>query len=144
MKCLVIYQVNKYIYVHNFITCCLYYHHGLFDFLTAFEFVIAQSPYNLRGFMIGILYAVQGIFALVAVLLVVPFTNTSEKHINCPPGYYSLLIVLSVSLFIVYLIITRRYQRRERGPIVNERQMIETNFEHMFDLRDSYHKEQNE
>ena len=113
-------------------------------FVLGFEFICAQSPNTFKGFMIGLLYAVQGIFALLAALVIVPFNGSQDFNhrqgtVHCPYGFFSLQIGLCVVALIIYGLITHKYQQRQRDPITNEQVLIEVHFEHMLDERDKYY-----
>ena len=108
----------------------------------ALEFICAQTPEIFKGFVMGLLFAVQGIFNGFGTFLVAPFINSqyvnqiSHSGIHCPAGFYSLHIFLSICALIGYIIVVRRYQRRQRNPIINQQQLVESRYEHMFDERD--------
>ena len=94
--------------------------------------------------MIGALYAVQGIFGLLAAAVIVPFNSSQDLNyrrgtIHCPLGFFSLQIGLCVIVLIFYGVITHKYQQRQRDPITNEQLLIEIHFEHMLDERDKYY-----
>lgn len=88
----------------------------------------------------GLLFAVEGVFNGLASMIIIPFTSSqnSNKHrtIHCPGGYFSLQIFLGLLSLILYIVVVRQYQQREREPVANERQLVETHFEHMFNERE--------
>ena len=100
--------------------------------LTAFEFICAQSPYSMRGFMIGAFYFLSGIFGLFALLLVIVFIVAFQNypHYDCGVEYYSTLMFIGVGTLILYTFVAYRYKRRSRQHIGNEQQMIEACYEH--------------
>ena len=56
------------IYVLNALSNMLFY-------ITAYEFICAQSPHAMKGLLIGTFFTVKGIFQLISVLIIlVPFT----------------------------------------------------------------------
>ena len=44
---------------------------------TIFEFISAQSPSSMKGFLIGVFFAIRGIFQLLSSLALFPFSSDS-------------------------------------------------------------------
>ena len=96
-------------------------------FLTVLEFICAQAPLNLKGFMVGIWYAM---------LSIKYFTTTIDTAIV----YYQLMervwiIYQSIKIgiiglsLIIFGISCRWYRYRERDEVVNVQGMIEEVYE---------------
>ena len=85
----------------------------------ALEFICAQSPYNMRGMLIGVYYSFRGLFNLLGgcVLLIVTFSYQNSPDLENPPCggiYYSLITVCAIIGLVVYVCISRKYRRRQR------------------------------
>ena len=104
--------------------------------LTAFEFICAQSPHSMRGFMIGAFYFLSGIFSLFAIFLIIMFVVAFQNfpHNDCGLGYYSTLMLIGIGALILYTFVAYRYKRRSRQHIGNEQQMIEACYEHTLNV----------
>ena len=97
-------------------------------FVTVLEFICAQAPFRLKGFMVGIWYAMLSIKYL--------FINTIDLAITYYHSiervwiiYESIRISIIGLGLIIFGIICRWYRYRERDEVVNVQQMIEDIFE---------------
>ena len=92
--------------------------------------------------MMGLLFAVQAVFNGLATLIIGPFMQSQYSQdfnwggIHCLAGFYSMHMVLGVLALICYVFAVKKYKRRERNPVINEQQLIESHYEHMFNERD--------
>ncbi|XP_064384902.1 uncharacterized protein LOC135333826 [Halichondria panicea] len=94
-----------------------------------FEFICAQSPHSMKGFLIGILFAVKGLFQLIGVLgVLLPFSfwQTSPR---AGLVYFLVNILISVAGVVVFIIAAKRYQYRQRDELCNVRKYIEEVYE---------------
>ena len=95
----------------------------------AFEFICAQSPHSMKGVLIGIFFAVKGLFQLIGVLgILLPFSFWQ----NSPRAglvYFLLNIVISIVGVVAFTVTARRYQYRQRDEFCNERKYIEEVYE---------------
>ena len=79
-----------------------------------FEFICAQSPHSMKGVLIGIFFAVKGLFHLIGVLgILLPFSfwQTSPR---AGLVYFLVNIVISVVGVVAFTIAAKRYKYRER------------------------------
>ena len=93
--------------------------------LSALEFVYAQSPHSMRGMMVGLLFWIKGIFSTLSSLILFIFSNprwiqnlsmkTSTQ--SCGFWYYLIFFVLGLVTFVLYVVVSRRYQNRTRGDL---------------------------
>ena len=106
------------IYVLNALSNMLFY-------ITAYEFICAQSPHVMKGLLIGTFFTVKGTFQLISVLIIlVPFTMWPWKQKislpktsfpSCGFVYYLINILLIFVGLFAYSCVSRRYQYRQRG-----------------------------
>ena len=83
----------------------------------SFEFICCQSPHAMKGLLIGTFFAVKGFFNLFGALLTfLPFTKWSpgSSFPSCGFLYYILNVAVGIAGLILYTIIARRYQYRQR------------------------------
>ena len=89
-----------------------------FNTTAAYEFVFSQSPYNMKGLLMGALYATNGAFLLLGLPVQAPFYLGYVDHqttdISCGSVYLLVWLVLNIVLFIVYVIVACRYHKRKR------------------------------
>ena len=95
-------------------------HMHMLIYTAVFEFICSQSPHSMKGLLIGVLYAIRGLYQLVATLLVSPFALRTIHLISCEFGYYLMNIVIGVAALLVYMCVAKRYRYRERDEFCTE------------------------
>ena len=117
----------------------------------AYEFVCAQSPYNMRGLLIGLLYALGGIANGLAGLIVLIFgegysteaghLHSSESIFSCSFWFNFVILFVATVGFGSYLGIVRWYRNRQRGYVgrefVNQQALLEAYYDTLRYTRDS-------
>ena len=98
-------------------------------FLTALEFILAQSPRSMQGFLIGLWYAYQSLGLLSE--LVTSLIQTKDSIVQCYYWSISSIFIgkagLAVISFTLYLVVSRqfKYRQREENSQVNYQNIIE-------------------
>ena len=92
--------------------------------LFSLQFIIAQSPQEMKGFLIGLFYGLDGIFKLIGFNLyrLFLFNRTS----GCGFYYYLCHTVILLIILIVYLFLSKNYKLRVRNDPVNVHLIAET------------------
>ena len=93
--------------------------HMLF-YTAVLEFICSQSPHSMKGLLIGLLYAIKGLYELLAIILVVPFAVGyiyRPSHMSCGFYYYLVNIVIGVIAVLTYMLVAKKYKYRERDEI---------------------------
>ena len=105
---------------------------------TIFEFITAQSPSSMKGFLIGVFFAIKGFFQLISSIALVPissysiwYTGSIRGHppvTNC--GFTSYLFTIVVALFglVVFSIVVKWYKYRERDDRPYNQSVVEEIF----------------
>ena len=88
-----------------------------------FEFICSQSPHSMKGLLIGMLYAIKGLYQLLSTILLgsylgVEYSNTS-LYPSCGVYYYLVNIVLGVAAVLAYMWVAKGYRYRERDEPSN-------------------------
>ena len=94
-------------------------------FVTVLEFICAQAPFRLKGFVIGIWYAIKYIFVNIIDGVITFYYKEDKKWII----YESIKIAIIGLSLIIFCIICRWYRYHERNEVVNVQGMIEEIFE---------------
>ena len=90
---------------------------------TILEFISAQSPYSMKGLLIGVSFAIQGFFQLLGIIAVLPLSLTQPWSRMLPPfascGFVYLLFVLVIGLlgFVLLICAAKKYKYRQRDDI---------------------------
>ena len=87
--------------------------------LAGLEFVCAQAPFNMKGFVFGITYALFGCCTLLQTVLLVPFHYVEETvwekaPLTCGIWYFLIQVVLTLLCFVLMIVVIKRYKRRTR------------------------------
>ena len=109
-------------------------------FPTSLEFTIAQSPHEMRGFMIGLWYAAFGLGYVISINGKYPFHCTED--IICQNIYYYIFKTTVIAIMlIVFMILAKRYKLRVRENEVNIHIIAEEHYERYFEQEVEYKRE---
>lgn len=105
-------------------------------FCVGFEFISAQAPYNMRGFLIGLFFSIQGFSSLASLALqhlfswkpLHTYAFKASTGYNCGFWYYLVLACLAILGVCCYLVTACKYRRRKREDTFNQVGMIEEYF----------------
>ena len=91
---------------------------------TAFEFISAQSPFSMKGLLIGVFFSIRAFFQLISGLALIPFTYKplweSEHMREHPPvtscgfDYFLFTFVVALIGLVLLSVVARKYKYRER------------------------------
>ena len=95
-----------------------------FSVTACFEFVCAQSPYNMRGLMSGYIQFVAWIAVIAGNAFNFKFLQYCQAS-GCSLANASVGAAVSIFAFFVYLIIARWYKRRVRDDIDTPHKWVE-------------------
>ena len=94
-----------------------------------FEFICAQSPHSMKGVLIGIFFATKGLFQLIGVLgILLPFSFWKTSR-YAGLVYFLVNTVISFVGVVVFTVIARKYQYRQRDDFCDIRMYIEDFYE---------------
>ena len=86
-------------------------------YTAVFEFICSQSPHSMKGLLIGLLYAIKGLYQLLATLLVVPLAVGYTSHMSCRFYYYLVNIAIGLIAVLTYMCVAKKYKYRARDEI---------------------------
>jgi peptide/histidine transporter 3/4 len=86
---------------------------------TTFEFISAQSPHSMKGLLVGVFFAIKGVFQFISAVAVVPFAipriwNSITSVPNCGFGYYVFILVVGMIGLVAFSIVVKSYKYRQR------------------------------
>ena len=86
--------------------------------LSGIEFICAQAPFNMKGLLLGIGYALYGLGSLVQSAMSLPFLHNysiwDKAPLTCGIWYFIIQGVIVLVGFIVVVIVIKTYRRRSR------------------------------
>ena len=97
----------------------------VFIYPALYVFICAQSPHSMKGLLIGLSFAIIGLFQLLASLLLLPFMFSRLSLPSCGMEYYMVTIVVGVVGLSVYVYVARKYKLRERDEPCHVRRFVE-------------------
>ena len=109
---------------------------------TSLEFLLAQSPYTMKGVLAGLQYSFLGLYEVIGNAIYYPFKLLTDAKPGCEFFYFLTKVLLLLALLILYCIKARCYKLRQRQDIYNEHYTIEQHYELEFDRRDEYFRMQ--
>ena len=87
---------------------------------TALEFVFAQSPHSMKGFLVGLFFATRGLFQFISSIVLFPFFSLDalwrhrQSVINCDSGYLIFVFLVGLMSLISFSVAAKHYKYRER------------------------------
>ena len=89
-------------------------------YIALYEFICSQSPHSMKGLLIGLSFAIKGLFQVIAALLALPFALAMDNtHLSCGVSYYIMNAGVGVVTVLVYVWVSRKYKYRERDEPSN-------------------------
>ena len=90
---------------------------------TTLEFISAQSPHSMKGLLVGIFFAIQGVFQLIGIIAILPVSLTQPwpitfpSVISCCFAYLLFISLMGLLGFILFVVVAKNYKHRERDDI---------------------------
>ena len=83
------------------------------------QFICAQSPYSMKGMLIGLFFAIRGLFHGISGIIITEsvFSFIHQSFPSCGMYYYLMNIGVGVVGFLVFVIVAKRYKYRKRDEI---------------------------
>ncbi|KAL5505154.1 hypothetical protein EMCRGX_G006541 [Ephydatia muelleri] len=95
-------------------------------YISFLEFTVAQTPYPMRGMMIGFAYFFVGLFTILgAGYHRIFMSQASLSSYSCCSMYYTIGTTVSLLVTVLTFWTTHKYKYRERSEVINEYQFIE-------------------
>ena len=108
--------------IHNVIASL--YH--TFLYISIWEFICCQSPQHMKGLLFALFYAVSNFYRVLAVLFLILFLYLPKTQlVGCPFIFYAVNLIIGLISFVIFAILTYKYQYRKRDDICNIYQYAE-------------------
>ena len=94
----------------------------LFD-IAVLEFICSQSPYSMKGLLLGIFFSIRSLFQGIAIISILPFGTVIQwniKTLSCGSAFYTMHIVMGLLEFILFTCVSKRYKYRDMNEPSNE------------------------
>ena len=82
--------------------------------IAVLEFICSQSPYSMKGMVLGVFFSIKSFFQAVAIIFMLVFGTLwkADHTLSCGSGFYLMHIIIAVLTFILFSCVTRRYKYR--------------------------------
>ncbi len=87
------------------------------QYTALYEFICAQSPPSMKGLLIGLSFAIKGVFYAMGAVFVIPFSFIPKESPSCGVWYYGINVLLAIVAFILFISVARKYEYRQRDEI---------------------------
>ena len=104
---------NVYFFISQHVLSALY--NMLID-IAMFEFITSQSPYTMKGLLIGVLFSLRILAQALGIVIMIPFSTSwkTSYPLSCGSGFYITNISIGVITFIIYVLVAKNYKHRTR------------------------------
>ena len=104
---------NVYFFISQHVLSALY---NMLINIAVFEFIASQSPYSMKGLLIGVLFSLRILARVLGIVIVIPFSTPwkTSYPLSCGFGFYITNISIGVITFIVYVLVAKNYKHRTR------------------------------
>ena len=85
-----------------------------FFYPSVFEFICSQSPHAMKGLLIGVYFAIRGVYLLFGVGILISFYFWTTHLFSCNLAYYLVNVFIAIVGLVVYTVAARRYKYRDR------------------------------
>ena len=98
------------------------------------EFISAQSPHSMKGFLVGLFFATRGLFQFISSIILFPFFSLDviwrhqQSVINCDSGYLIFVFLVGLLSLISFTVVAKHYKYRERDDPPYNRMHVERVF----------------
>ena len=105
---------------------------------TALEFISAQSPHFMKGLIVGLFFAIVGLFQLISAVALIPFSVESiwstvamrrnPPITNCGFGYLLFTFTAALIGLVLFAVVAKKYTYRERDDKPYDQSQVEEIF----------------
>ena len=89
--------------------------------IAVLEFICSQSPYSMKGLLLGIFFSIRSLFQGIAFISVIPFgTVWKIESLSCGSGFYAMYVVIGLLEFVLFSCVSKRYKYRDMNEPANE------------------------
>ncbi len=91
--------------------------------ISAFEFICAQSPYDMRGLILGLYFMINSLYmgaiCMILTAFALGFKDYAGTSLSCGTWYIISIIALGIVGLVIYIVVANWYKKRQRGGQTN-------------------------
>ena len=85
------------------------------------EFICSQSPYSMKGLLLGTFFSIRTLFQGIAIMFILPFGLFWHiESLSCGSGFYLMYITIGVLELVLFTFMAKRYKYRTVNEPSNE------------------------
>lgn len=89
--------------------------------IAVLEFICSQSPYSMKGLLLGSSFFIKNFFQAIAIASIVPFgLSWNIKSLSCGSGYYIMNIAICIVDLALFTFMAKGYKYRTVNEPSNE------------------------
>ena len=106
-------------------------------YISLYEFICSQSPHSMKGLLIGLSFAIKGIFELLGITVVILFAKFigPQSFPSCGMEYYLMNISVGVVSILLYIFAVKKYKYRLRDEPCHVHRYVEEYYSKIQDER---------
>ena len=96
--------------------------------VSLYEFICAQTPYNMKGLIIGLLYSVNSLVQALTGATLLTWVHAwlqPPTYPTCAFWFYLFVILVTVVCLVIFCIVAKWYKKRERNELLHEQRFVE-------------------
>ena len=96
--------------------------------VSLYEFICAQTPYNMKGLIIGLLYSVNSLVQALTGATLLTWVHAwlwPPTYPTCAFWFYLFIILVTVVCLVIFCIVAKWYKKRERNELLHEQRFVE-------------------
>ena len=78
--------------------------------IAVLEFICSQSPYSMKGLLLGSLFSMCNLFQGIALVSIIPFGYWEVPRLSCGSGFYLTSAILGLLALVVFSCVAKRYK----------------------------------
>ena len=97
-------------------------------YISSFQFICAQAPYNMKGLLVGLLYMLRTIFIALGTVVYNVWREGWFKFVKtyrCGTWFYLTTLLVGAALCVLLSWLVRWYKERERDETASTQKMVE-------------------
>ena len=123
--------------VPQVLDCCAIY----LITIIGLQFVLAQSPKDMRGLMVALFLSARGLGNLIGLNLPIPYRYLHSAPLGCGFYYFLTRAFVTFFIFIIFIFLAKRYKLRVRENEINVHIIAEDHIIRYIDQEDKYRQE---
>ena len=90
--------------------------------IAVLEFICSQSPYSMKGLVLGVCFSLRNLFQIFAVVIIISFGVfwKDSYPLSCGSGFYLTNVLLALLAFCLFMYVARGYKHRIMDEPSNE------------------------